>query len=134
MYSLTTPPPGPTGGPSATTIQAPPDHPVIDSIEVFFPPPTRKFDPNFNLETETYEKTVTFYLKLHLKQDAPSGIHPIEVRTRYQLCTERECLPPKRVAVSASIEVAPARPPRCLRSPQATSRLPLPLSAPAPSC
>jgi thiol:disulfide interchange protein DsbD len=107
MYSLTTPPPGPTGGPTATTIQAPPEHPVVERIEVFFPAPERKFDPNFNLDTETYAKAVEFYLKIHLRQGAPAGVQPIEVRTRYQLCTDRECLPPKRVTVASKIEIAP---------------------------
>jgi thiol:disulfide interchange protein DsbD len=107
MYSLTTPPPGPTGGPIATTIQAAEEHPVIERIEVFYPAPDRKFDPNFNIETETYAKSASFYLKLHLKPGAPAGVQPVEVRTRYQLCTEKECLPPKRVTVSAELEIAP---------------------------
>lgn len=107
MYSLTTPPPGPTGGPTMTTIQAPEDHPVVERIEVFFPAPARKFDPNFNIDTETYAKSVEFYLKIYLKRDAPEGVQPVEIRTRYQLCTDRECLPPKRVTVSSTIEIAP---------------------------
>lgn len=110
MYSLTTPPPGPTGGPITTTIQAPPDHPVVERIEVFYPAPDRKFDPNFSIETETYAKSVNFYVRLFLKPDAPSGPQNVEVRTRYQLCTERECLPPKRVTVSADLEIAPGAP------------------------
>lgn len=106
MYSLTTPPPGPTGGPITTTIQAPEDHPVVERIEVYYPAPERKFDPNFNIDTETYARSAKFYLKLFLKPDAPSGPQAIEVRTRYQLCTDRECIPPKRVTVSASLEIA----------------------------
>jgi thiol:disulfide interchange protein DsbD len=132
MYSLTTPPPGPTGGPTATTIQAPPDHPVIESIEVFFPRPARKLDPNFNLETETYEKTVSFYLKLHLKKDAPSGSQPIEVRTRYQLCTDKECLPPKRVTVSANLEVVPGAPAATPVVPTGYQSMTAPASSAAP--
>lgn len=106
MYSLTTPPPGPTGGPIATTIQAPPDHAVVQRIEVFFPAPERRFDPNFNLETETYSHSVGFYLKIHLQPNAPAGVQPVEINTRYQLCTDRECLPPRRVTVAAKLEIA----------------------------
>lgn len=110
MYSLTTPPPGPTGGPITTTIQAPPDHPMVERIEVYYPAPERKFDPNFGIDTETYAKSASFYVKLFLKPDAPTGPQSIEVRTRYQLCTEKECLPPKRVTVSADLEIAPGAP------------------------
>src|ERR1700744_6475656 len=54
MYSLTTPP-----GPIPTTIEADPDGAagVIDKFTIFEPPPVRRFDPNFNADTETYEGT-----------------------------------------------------------------------------
>ncbi len=51
MYSLTTPP-----GPIPTTIQIR-NSPAVDKFTIFEPPPIRKFDPNFNADTETYEGT-----------------------------------------------------------------------------
>ena len=53
MYSLTTPP-----GPIPTTIKTI-DSPAVDQVTIFQPPPIRKFDPNFNADTETYEGTQT---------------------------------------------------------------------------
>src|SRR5436305_6763113 len=49
MYSLTTPP-----GPIPTTIKIS-DNPAVAEVTIFEPPPVRKFDPNFNVDTETYE-------------------------------------------------------------------------------
>src|ERR1700744_4486561 len=49
MYSLTTPP-----GPIPTKIKTK-NNAAIDRFTIFHPPPSRKFDPNCNAETETYE-------------------------------------------------------------------------------
>ncbi|MBI4889768.1 MAG: thioredoxin family protein [Acidobacteria bacterium] len=109
MYSLTTPKPGPTGGPTATTIRVAED-PSVASFEVYFPAPASKFDPNFNLQTETYEKEATFWIKAKLAAEAKPGPLELTVQTRYQLCTEKECLPPKKVPVTAKIEIVPGAP------------------------
>lgn len=105
MYSLTTPKPGPTGGPTATTIKLA-DESVFSSLEVHFPAPARKFDQNFNLDTETYEKEVSFWLKAKVAADAKAGPAELAVQLRYQLCTDKECLPPKKVSVTAPVEIA----------------------------
>src|ERR1700685_1782373 len=67
MYSLTTPP-----GPIPTTISAS-DSPAIEKFAIFQPPPIKKFDPNFNAETETYEGTQVFLAKIELKKDLQPG-------------------------------------------------------------
>src|SRR5579863_6931224 len=48
MYSLTTPP-----GPIPTTIKSVNDA-AIAKVVFFQPPPIRKYDPNFQADTETY--------------------------------------------------------------------------------
>src|ERR1700677_3884147 len=63
MYSLSTPP-----GPIPTTIKTI-DSPAVARFTIFEPPPIRKFDPNFNAETETYEGSQTFYARIELKKD-----------------------------------------------------------------
>lgn len=104
MYSLTTPKPGPTGGPTATTIRLD-SNPAIESYEVWMPAPVRKFDPNFNLDTETYDGAQSFYLKIKLAGSAPAGPLELNALLRYQLCTETQCLPPKKVSTQASVRV-----------------------------
>lgn len=101
MYSMTTPP----GGPIATTIKLE-DSPSVASWSVFQPPAERKFDPNFGIDTDTYEKNVRFYLKVLLKPDAATGPLELSTRMRYQLCTDKECMPPKPMTAKATVQVA----------------------------
>src|ERR1700722_17140591 len=56
LYSPTTPKGTPDNpGPNPTTL-ALADHPSLNSNTIYQPKPEIKFDPNFNLNTETYEK------------------------------------------------------------------------------
>lgn len=105
MYSMTTP----KGGPIITTITLE-DNPAVASWQIYYPEPKRKFDPNFGIEAETYDKEATFQLLIRLKPDAPAGRQELTARMRYQLCNDKECLPPRRVTASAEIEIRPGAP------------------------
>jgi thiol:disulfide interchange protein DsbD len=105
MYSLTTP----KGGPIVTTIVLA-DSPAVASFSVFTPPASRKFDPNFNIDTETYDKEARFYLRIALKPGAPAGPLDLTAQMRYQLCTDKECLPPKKVTAVATTTIDPSAP------------------------
>ncbi len=59
LYSPTTPP----GGPIPTTIELS-DNPAIESYNLFQQPPVTKFDPNFQLDTETYEREAVFLFQV----------------------------------------------------------------------
>ncbi len=102
MYSMTTP----EGGPIITTIVVE-ENPGIANWTIFQPPAKRKFDPNFEIETDTYSGSAKFYLRLQVAQDAPAGPLEFTARMRYQLCTETECLPPRPMTASARFEIAP---------------------------
>ena len=104
MYSLTTPKPGPNGGPIGTTIGLA-ENPAIKSYRVVSPAPKRQFDPNFGIDTETYEGTVKFYFEIELATDAAVGPLDLTAQMRYQLCSDKECLPPKRVTAAATVTV-----------------------------
>lgn len=140
MYSMTTP----KGGPVITTIVLE-EHPIVDGWQIWYPPPERKFDPNFQIDAETYEKGARFQFVIRLKPDAPAGEHELTARMRYQLCTDKECLPPKRVTASAKIVVdagAPAPPKAPLEGlklfvpesvPQSSAAQPVQSPGPAPA-
>ncbi|MDP9169717.1 MAG: redoxin, partial [Acidobacteriota bacterium] len=102
MYSPSTPP-----GPIPTTIKLV-DSPGVTGFTIFEPAPIRKFDPNFNAETETYEGAATFYVRLQLKKGADS----VTFEPRYQTCSGTSCIPPRTRRVSAKVETgaAPAIP------------------------
>src|SRR5258708_1385155 len=78
--SLPTPP-----GPTPNTIQAD-SSPAIDTFTIFGPPPVRKFDPNFNAATETYEGAQTFLARIQFKKELQPGPVTIAFKPRYQTC------------------------------------------------
>jgi thiol:disulfide interchange protein DsbD len=109
MYSLSTPKPGPMGGPIATAIKVA-DHPAVSKFAVYQPPAKRKFDPNFQIETETYAGRQSFFLLVDIAPGAPAGETEIEAQMRFQLCTEKECMPPRRLSAAAKVVIDPAAP------------------------
>ena len=66
LYSITTPP-----GPIPTTIKLA-DSPG-SNLTIYQPKPERKFDPNFNADTETYTGKVIFVLKVNAAKRTATG-------------------------------------------------------------
>jgi len=112
LYALSTP----QGGPIPTTIALAP-HPAVAEWKIHQPRPTRKFDPNFKVDTETYQKQADFLLEITLAPDAPVGALNLEAQIRFQCCDDTMCLPPRRVAAAAAVQVDPAAPPFEIRIP-----------------
>ena len=99
MYSLTTPP-----GPIPTTIQSIyPD--AVANVTFFEPPPIRKFDPNFQADTETYEGSQVFLAKVELNKDLRPGDVTIGFKPRYQTCSGTSCIPPRTADVSGTLKI-----------------------------
>ena len=98
LYSPTTPP----GGPIPTSIQLAGNE-AIAGFEVRQRPPATKFDPNFQLETETYEHEAVFLILVTVAGDASPGAVDLTARVRYQLCTHKLCLPPVRKTATATL-------------------------------
>ena len=103
LYSPTTP----AGGPNPTTIRLA-DAPAVASVRVYEPKPDRRFDTNFQLDTETYEGQAVFLVIAALKPDAAPGLLDLTAQVRYQACNDRMCLPPKRKTATASVKVDPS--------------------------
>src|SRR5579859_7870606 len=100
LYSLTTP----AGGPIPTTIRLA-DNPSIERFRVFEPKPKRALDPNFNLETETYEGNPVFLIEIGTKKDAAMGPSEVAAEVRYQMCNDRLCLPPVKRRATAALAI-----------------------------
>jgi thiol:disulfide interchange protein len=101
VYSMT------TAAAIPTTITVAPNA-AVEKFRVFQAPPKKAFDPNFNLETETYEGAARFVIELQLKPDAPAGPSEVSAEVRYQTCSDRVCIPPVRRTASASLTIDPA--------------------------
>jgi thiol:disulfide interchange protein len=104
MYSLTTPP-----GPIPTTIKTD-NSPAVDQFTIFEPPPIRKFDPNFNVDTETYEGSQAFLARIQLKKDLQPGPVTITFVPRYQTCSGTSCIPPRTRQVTATLDIVASAP------------------------
>lgn len=123
LYSMSTPRP-----PIATSAK------IADApeVELFQPKPIRKLDPNFESETETFERSATFYLRGKLSSGSKLGA----VDVRYQACDDKQCLPPRKKSVeitAGSVATIPAefRPVAVPKpSAPASSSAPIPAAAP----
>ena len=102
LYSLTTP----AGGPIPTTIRLD-NSAAVESFRVYEPPPKRAFDPNFNLDTETYEADPVFLIEIETKKDAAPGSFEVVAEVRYQICDPRRCLPPVKRRAAAMLSIDP---------------------------
>src|SRR6185312_9593404 len=100
----TTPP-----GPIPTTIKTTMAD-AVEKVTFFEPPPVRKYDPNFQAETETYEGTQVFLARIELKKDLPSTDVTIGFQPRYQTCSGTQCIPPRTADIEASVKIVPGTP------------------------
>lgn len=101
LYSPTTPP----GGPNPTEIHLQ-SSPAISSYRVYRPQPVSKFDPNFQLETETYTGSVTFLIDAATVRTA-AGQADISATVRYQVCSDVKCLPPVSKTAATTLSFVP---------------------------
>jgi thiol:disulfide interchange protein len=104
LYSLTTP----AGGPIRTTAELA-ENPALERVTFYQPPPVRKLDPNFKIDTETFEKQLDLVIKSELAQAAAGSIE-MTAQVRYQVCNDRQCLPPRKKTASYTLTISPAAP------------------------
>jgi thiol:disulfide interchange protein DsbD len=135
LYSLTTP----AGGPIRTTA-ALADNPIVASAKVYQPKPATKFDSNFKISTETFEKELTLAIDATLAKDAAAGPAMLTAQVRYQTCLgETKCLAPKKKTAIFAFTVDPSAPvPAAFVVPAGYSEVrpgsePAPVQPPAPA-
>jgi len=89
-------------GPKPTRITLPAEQAFELAGKIEAPDPFVGTDPNFGIEVEYYEESVTF--KLPLKRRAGISGDKLLVEARYQTCTSQLCLPPKTVKLEADVK------------------------------
>jgi thiol:disulfide interchange protein len=99
LYSLTQG----AGGPIPTRITVPEGQPFKVAGSVRGPRPRVAMDPNFEINTETHEGSVTFSVPILVVADAPTGAQSLNVNVRYQACNDKNCLPPRTGKLSAPL-------------------------------
>lgn len=104
IYSITQAP----GGPTPTEITLAARQPFTLSGFVIGPLPHSSYDENFQLETDTYERTAAFKVPIAVAAKAPSGANAVAIDVRFQACNDRNCLPAKTVHLSAPVRIIAA--------------------------
>jgi DsbC/DsbD-like thiol-disulfide interchange protein len=92
--------------PTTITVEPPKGFRVVDTI---YPPGQEKrfpFSPDKPLNV--YSGTVTLRLKLVAENDAALGSATIPLTLKYQACNDAACLPPVKLPVRLTVQVANA--------------------------
>jgi DsbC/DsbD-like thiol-disulfide interchange protein len=101
LYSTTQPP----GGPLPTRITVA-QSPLFDaSGAVSFPKPIVTADPNFGINVETYDQSVTFTVPVRIAANARPGVDTVAIQARFQACNAQLCLPPRTQTISVPVTV-----------------------------
>jgi DsbC/DsbD-like thiol-disulfide interchange protein len=104
IYSITQGP----GGPIPMRVALATGQPFGLADAVHGPRPTKRFDPNFGIDVETYDDTATFTLVVRVASDAAAGSDTLAIKARYQACSATLCLPPRTETVLTALTVARA--------------------------
>jgi len=102
IYSLTQKP----GGPIALRLDLIGATDVVMRGLVNAPKPERTFDKNFGIETELYSGSPRFTLPVGVPGRTPSGIRRFQIGARYQVCSDKLCLPPRTDKLDVTLRVA----------------------------
>lgn len=101
LYSPTTPP-----GPIPTELKLD-DNAAVVSFTIHQPEPKKVFDPNFNNESQSFEKEVVFLIEAKLAATLPETLE-LSASTRYQVCSDTTCLRPVRRTAALALSTKPA--------------------------
>lgn len=127
VYSLTQPPP-----PRAMKIALDESSPFKADGAPQQPKPKTAFDPNFEINTQTFEGSVTLTQPVKLAADAPAGAQKLLVNFTYQACDEHQCLPPKKLPLTLDATVMAAALTPSPSPTQTASASPSPSVSPSP--
>ncbi|MEI6243885.1 MAG: cytochrome c biogenesis protein CcdA, partial [Acidobacteriota bacterium] len=101
IYALTQGP----GGPHALEVSVQKSPVFSLGGKATSPPPTKAFDPNFNMETEFHEDSAVITIPIKIAKPAPGGAATLKIDMSYQTCNERLCLPPTVETLTATLVV-----------------------------
>ena len=101
IYSLTQKPGGPI--PLRLDLTGAPDVVVRGVIKA--PKPERIFDQNFGIETELYSGSPRFTIPVGVAGHSPAGTRKFQIGARYQVCSDKMCLPPRVDKLDVGIRV-----------------------------
>ena len=131
LYSLNQGPP-----PRATKVALDEGGDFLPDGAVSAPPAKKAFDPNFQIETETYEGSVAFSIPLKAKPDAVVGATKASAKVTFQVCNDTTCLRPTTKVFDAEAAIIAAVATATSPSPSPSAKVspsPSPSVSPSPS-
>ena len=103
IYSITQGEGGPV--PSKITLAA--EQPFTLAGKVTGTKPEVKFDENFAMKVEMHEGKVSYTVPVQVSAEAAADVEEIQIRARYQACTNRVCLPAQTEKLSLPVKIKP---------------------------
>lgn len=91
------------GGPVATAIALPEGQPFRLAGAIDASAPLAKYDETFEMDVESYEGSAEFVLPVEVARGANGGV-TLQVNARFQVCDDRQCLPPRTVKLELPLE------------------------------
>jgi cytochrome c biogenesis DsbD-like protein len=73
------------------------------------PKPERTFDRNFGIETELYSGSPRFTIPVGVPGRSLTGVRKFQVAARYQVCSDKLCLPPRTDKIDVTLRIAARR-------------------------
>jgi Disulphide bond corrector protein DsbC. len=67
------------------------------------PVPQKAYDAEFKMATETYSGAAEFLIPVRWKSALPAGTTELRLIIRYQACSDKLCLPPRKEALAVEI-------------------------------
>jgi thiol:disulfide interchange protein DsbD len=101
IYSLTQQAGGPI--PLRIGVQGPPDVSLRGAVKG--PKPEKYFDRNFGMTTELYSGSPRFTIPIAVAARA-RGARQVQVSARYQVCSDKLCLPPRTDTLNVVLRVS----------------------------
>ncbi|MEO8578756.1 MAG: protein-disulfide reductase DsbD N-terminal domain-containing protein [Gemmatimonadales bacterium] len=102
IYSINQKPGGPI--PLRLELIGPADLSIRGLIKA--PKPELKFDENFGIETELYSGSPRFTIPVGSAVRGLTGFRRFQVGARYQVCSDKLCLPPHTDKVDVTVRIA----------------------------
>lgn len=105
IYSLTQKP----GGPIPLRLELIGAADVLVRGLINAPKPERTFDKNFGIETELYSGSPRFMIPVGVPGHSHAGIRRFQIGARYQVCSDKVCLPARTEKLDVAIRIAGRR-------------------------
>ena len=95
------------GGPVPSKISLASEQPFTLVGKVEGTKPVVKFDQNFQMQVEMHEGKVSYTVPVQVSAKVGSDVSEIQIRARYQACTNRVCLPAQTEKISLPVKIVP---------------------------